>query len=64
MFFNYIFSSSQNNSSIVLETEPAIGACSDVADCSNNGGCVNNYCECNPGFDFADNPKDCSSKFE
>ena len=44
------------------KTEPDVGACNTEADCSNNGNCVNNYCECKPGFDDPSNPKDCSSK--
>ena len=44
--------------------EPHVGACNDEADCSKNGECIDNYCVCNPGFDYKDHPKDCSSKLE
>ena len=48
----------------ILKTEPDIGACNDEKDCNNNGKCINNYCECTPGFDDKDYPKDCSSKLD
>ena len=47
---------------MLIKIEPKIGACRDEADCSNNGACKDNRCECNSGYDNKDYP-DCSSKF-
>ena len=46
---------------MLIKIEPKIGACRDEADCSNNGACKDNRCECNLGYDDKDYP-DCSSK--
>lgn len=46
----------------MTKSEPDIGSCNDEEDCSNNGRCLDNICECNPGFDDNTKPRDCSSK--
>ena len=45
-----------------MKSVPDIGACNDEKDCSNNGQCIDNYCNCKLGFDHDNYPKDCSSK--